>query len=99
MDFFREKRSNDYLLESAIVEGTLQLPLHDLCDERNSNESHEVARVSKYPSASANTLVGCITFIEMQIITLLITGDGKLTKLAKSRKRSTNKNNHTCVNA
>ncbi len=37
MDFFKEKRSNDYLLESAIAEGTVHLPLHDLCDERDSN--------------------------------------------------------------
>ncbi len=99
MDFFKEKRSNDYLLESAIIECTLQLPLHDVCDERDSNTSYEVARVTKFPSASANTLVGCITLIEMQIITLLTTGDDKLAKPTKSIKRFVNKNNQTCVNA
>ena len=54
--------------QCAIVEGELQFPLHDLCDERDSKNTYEVAGVSQYPSASANTLVGCITLTEMQII-------------------------------
>ena len=56
----------------AIVEGELQLPRHDLCDERYLKNTYEVAGVSQYPSASANTLASCITFIEMQILSLLI---------------------------
>ena len=72
MDFFKGKKEVVITSQYAIVEGELQLPLRDLCDERNSNKTYEVAGVSQYPSASANTLVGCITLIEMQIITLPI---------------------------
>ena len=46
----------------AIGEGELQLPLRDLCDKRDSNKAYEVAGITQYPSASAYTLVGCITF-------------------------------------
>jgi len=56
----------------AIVEGELQLSLHDLCDERDSKKTYEVARVLQYASASANPLVGCMTLIKMQIISLPI---------------------------
>ena len=55
----------------ALVEGELQLPLHDLCGERVLKNANEVAGVSQYSGASANTLVGCITLIEMQIISCL----------------------------
>jgi hypothetical protein len=54
----------------ALVKGELQLPIRDLCGERDSKNTYEVAGVSQHPSASANTLVGCITLIEMQIISL-----------------------------
>ena len=52
----------------AIVKGESQLPLHDFCVERDSKNTYEVAGISQYPSAYAYTLVGCITLIEMQII-------------------------------
>jgi hypothetical protein len=69
MDFFERKKEVMITSQYTIVEGELQLPLHDdLCDERDSKNTYEVAGVSQYPSASANTLVGCITLTEMQII-------------------------------
>ena len=48
--------------QCAIVEGELQFPLRDLCDKRDSKNTYEVVGVSQYPSASAYTLVCCITF-------------------------------------
>ena len=48
--------------QCAIVEGELHFPLHDLYDERDSKNTYEVAGVSHYPSASAYTLVWCVTF-------------------------------------
>jgi len=72
MDFLKRKKEVMITSKYAIVEGELQLPLHDLCDERDSKKTSEVAGVSQYPSASANTLVGLITLIKMQIISLSI---------------------------
>jgi hypothetical protein len=72
MEFFKRKKEVMTISQYAIAEGELQLPLHDLCDERDSKSTYEVAGVLQYPSASANTLAGCITLIEMQIISLPI---------------------------
>jgi hypothetical protein len=69
MGFFIGKKEVMITSQYAIVEGELQLPLRDLCDERDSSKAYEVAGVSQYPSASANTLVGYILLIEMQILT------------------------------
>jgi hypothetical protein len=72
MDLFKWKKEVMMTSQYAIVEGELQLPLRDLCDERGSKKTYEVDGVSQYPSASANTLVGCMTLIKMQIISLPI---------------------------
>ena len=61
MDFFKREKEVMITSEFAIVEGELQLPLHDLYDERDSKNTYEVAGVSQYTSASAITMVGCIT--------------------------------------
>jgi len=72
MDIFKGEKDAMITSQYAIVEGESQLPLHDLCDERDSDKMYEVAGFSQYPSASTNTLIGCITSIKMQIITLPI---------------------------
>ena len=56
MDFIKGKKEVMITSQYAIVEGEMQLPLHDLCDERDSKNMYEVAGVSQYPSACANTL-------------------------------------------
>ena len=75
----------------AIVEGELQLPLRDLCDEKDSKKTYEVAGVSQYPSAYANTMVDCITLIKIQIISLLINYRLQSTETAENIRKTANK--------
>ncbi len=72
MDYYKRKKGGNDYLPICHRKGQLQLPLHDLCVERDSKNTYEVAGILQYPSAFAYTLVGCITLFEMQIISLNI---------------------------